>query len=94
MFLASVEDLYSRRMLGFATSQRHPTAELAEAALNMAAATRGGDVKGVIFHTDKGAQYSAIGMCKAAIPTMKEAGWGRVIAITSIGVKMPYPGLL
>ena len=31
VFLASVEDLYSRRMLGFATSERHPTAELAEA---------------------------------------------------------------
>ena len=59
VFLASVEDLYSRRMLGFATSQRHPTAELAEAALNMAAATRDGDVKGVIFHTDRGSQYTS-----------------------------------
>ena len=51
-----VEDLYSRRMLGFATSERHPTAELAEAALNMAATARGGDVKGVIFHSDRGSQ--------------------------------------
>ena len=59
VFLASVEDLYSRRMLGFATSDRHPTAELAEAALNMAAATRGGDVTGVIFHTDRGSQYTS-----------------------------------
>ena len=58
VFLATVEDLYSRRMLGFATSRRHPTADLA-AALNMAAATRGGNVAGVIFHTDKGAQYTA-----------------------------------
>ena len=59
VFLASVEDLYSRRMLGFATSDRHPTAALAEAALNMAAATRGGDVTGVIFHTDRGSQYTS-----------------------------------
>ena len=59
VFLATVEDLYSRRMLGFATSRRHPTADLAAAALNMAAATRGGNVAGVIFHTDKGAQYTA-----------------------------------
>ncbi len=59
VFLATVEDLYSRRMLGFATSERHPTADLAAAALNMAAATRGGDIAGVIFHTDKGAQYTA-----------------------------------
>ena len=59
MFLATVEDLFSRRMLGFAQSDRHPTAELAVAALNMAAATRGGDVAGVIFHTDKGSQYTS-----------------------------------
>ena len=59
VFLATVEDLFSRRMLGFAQSDRHPTAELAVAALNMAAATRGGDVAGVIFHTDKGSQYTS-----------------------------------
>jgi len=52
--LASVEDLYSRRMLGYAASERYPTAELAQAALNMAAAARGGDIEGVIFHTDRG----------------------------------------
>ena len=38
--------------------------------------------------------YSAIGMCQAAVPAMKEAGWGRVIAITSIGVKMPISYLI
>ena len=59
VFLASVEDLYSRRMLGFATSDRHPDAELAETALHMAAAARGGDVEGVIFHTDRGSQYTS-----------------------------------
>ena len=56
VFLATVIDLFSRRVVGFATSDRHPTAELAEAALNMAAAIRGGDVTGAIFHTDKGSQ--------------------------------------
>ena len=56
VFLATVEDLFSRRMLGFAQSDRHPTAELATDALNMAAAVRGGAVAGVIFHTDKGSQ--------------------------------------
>ncbi|MXX23520.1 MAG: IS3 family transposase [Acidimicrobiaceae bacterium] len=59
VFLATVEDLYSRRMLVFATSDRYPTASLAEAALNMAAATRGGSVAGVIFHTDKGSQHTS-----------------------------------
>ena len=56
VFIATVEDLFSRRMLGFAQSDRYPTAELACAALNMATAVRGGHVAGVIFHTDKGAQ--------------------------------------
>ena len=40
VFLATVEDLFSRRMLGFAQSDRHPTAELATDAINMAAAVR------------------------------------------------------
>ena len=46
VFLATVEDLFSRRMLGFATSDSYPTAQLATAAINMAAAARGGDVAG------------------------------------------------
>ena len=36
-YLATVEDLFSRRMLGFAQSDAYPTAELATAAINMAA---------------------------------------------------------
>ncbi|MCX5205839.1 MFS transporter [Streptomyces sp. NBC_00237] len=34
-------------------------AELVVASLNMAAATRGGDVKGVIFHSDRGSEYGS-----------------------------------
>ena len=59
MFLGAVKDLFSRRLLGFALSDHCPTAELAEAAVNMVVATRGGDVAGVIFHTDKGTQYTS-----------------------------------
>ncbi|XRQ08867.1 IS3 family transposase [Actinomadura welshii] len=58
LYLATVEDLYSRRMLGHAMSQHHDAA-LAVASLQMAAATRGGDVGGVIFHTDRGSEYTA-----------------------------------
>ena len=65
VFLATVEDLFSRRMLGFAQSDRHPTAELAATAINMAAAVRGGEVDGVIFHTDKGSQYTSDTFSKA-----------------------------
>ena len=41
MYLGSVEDQISRRILGFALTDRGPTAELAKAAVNMAIATRG-----------------------------------------------------
>ena len=53
-----MEDLFSRRLLGFAMSDRHD-AELAVASLRMAAAVRGGSVAGVIFHTDQGSEYTS-----------------------------------
>jgi 3-oxoacyl-[acyl-carrier protein] reductase len=37
---------------------------------------------------------SIVGMCKAAIPTMQERKWGRVIAITSVAVRQPIPTLI
>jgi putative transposase len=58
LYLASVLDLASRRIAGFAIGEHHD-AELAQASLLMAAAMRGGDVKGVIFHSDKGSEYTA-----------------------------------
>src|SRR5581483_7358523 len=57
LYLATIEDLASRRMAGFAIGEHHDAA-LAKAALCMAAATRGGTVAGVIFHTDKGGEYT------------------------------------
>ncbi len=35
-----------------------------------------------------------IEMCRTAIPSMRERGWGRVCAITSMGVKQPIPFLI
>ena len=58
LYLAHVEDLASRRIPGFALSEHHDAA-VAVAALQMAAAVRGGDVAGVIFHSDRGSEYSA-----------------------------------
>jgi transposase InsO family protein len=57
LYLATVEDLASRRLPGFALGEHHD-APLAKAALCMAAAVRGGDVAGVIFHSDKGGEYT------------------------------------
>ncbi len=55
LYLATVIDLFSRRLLGYAMAERHD-ADLVVASLNMAAATRGGDVRGVIMHTDRGSE--------------------------------------
>ena len=66
VYLATVIDLYSRRLLGAATSL-HPDADLAAAAIKMAVATRGGaeaiwredEAERVIFHSDRGSTYTA-----------------------------------
>jgi putative transposase len=60
LYLATVLDLYSRRLLGAATGL-HPDAELACEAIKMAVAARGGHqhIAGVIFHTDRGSTYTA-----------------------------------
>ncbi len=60
LYLATVIDLYSRRLLGAATGL-HPDAPLAEAAIRMAATVRGGTehIRHVIFHTDRGSTYTA-----------------------------------
>ncbi|WP_326600991.1 IS3 family transposase [Streptomyces sp. NBC_01800] len=58
LYLATVIDLFSRRLLGYAMGERHD-ADLVVASLNMAAATRGGDVRGVIFHSDRGSEYQS-----------------------------------
>ena len=37
---------------------------------------------------------STVAMCQAAIPAMRDRGWGRVVAITSAVVKQPVPYLI
>lgn len=56
LYLASVLDLGSRRWLGYSMAD-HMRTELVSNALDMAVATRGGRVKGIIFHGDRGSQY-------------------------------------
>ena len=58
LYLDSVLDAASRRILGFALGEHHD-ADLAYGALAMAVAVRGGQVPGVIFHTDQGSEYTA-----------------------------------
>jgi putative transposase len=66
LYLATVIDLYSRRLLGAATGTRADAA-LACAAIEMAVVTRGGreaiwrdeEAQRVIFHSDRGSTYTA-----------------------------------
>jgi putative transposase len=58
LYLTSVMDAASRRILGFTVSEHHDTAA-AYGALAMAITVRGGQVPGVIMHTDQGTEYTA-----------------------------------
>jgi transposase InsO family protein len=60
LYLASVLDLGSRRLLGYSMAE-HMRTELVLDALTMAIAARGGDdrVAGVIAHADRGSQYTS-----------------------------------
>jgi transposase InsO family protein len=58
LYLDSVLDMASRRIVGFALGGHHD-AGLAYGALAMAVTVRGGAVPGVVFHTDQGSEYTA-----------------------------------
>jgi putative transposase len=60
LFLDSILDMGSRRIVGFAMGEHHD-AQLAHAALAMAVAIRGGRdaIVGVVIHTDQGSEYTA-----------------------------------
>lgn len=37
---------------------------------------------------------AAIAMTQVAVPAMRSRGWGRIVAITTLGVRQPAPGLI
>ena len=65
-------------------------------------ANAGGPPPGTFATTDLDAYLAAfelncrasIAMCQVAIPAMREQQWGRVVAITSVGVKQPIGTLI
>ena len=58
LYLASVLDLGSRRLLGYSMAD-HMRTELVLDALEMAVTARAGHVGGVIAHADRGTQYTS-----------------------------------
>lgn len=57
LYLATVMDLFSRRLIGWSMNRSNST-ELVSGAFNMAIAARG-DVRGVILHSDRGRPYAS-----------------------------------
>ncbi|WP_141662939.1 DDE-type integrase/transposase/recombinase [Streptomyces sp. Wb2n-11] len=78
LYLAGVHDAFSRRALGCARGGRHDTT-LVTAALQMAIATRGGEVDGVIFHTDRGSEGNSEGFRQLC------GRWGVVQSMGGVG---------
>lgn len=59
-YLATVLDLFARKLLA-CPSSKHPDTELCADAIKIAVAARGGrqNIEGVIFHTDRGSAYTS-----------------------------------
>jgi len=79
LYMATVLDLFSRRLLAAPTSD-HPNAELAMDAIKMAVAVRGGaeKIRDVIFHTDRGSTYTAGDFTKLCAGLHIRQSMGRV----------------
>jgi len=58
LYLATVIDAHSRRVIGWALAE-HMRASLVSDALSMAVVQRGYPIAGVIFHSDRGVQYTS-----------------------------------
>lgn len=41
-----------------------------------------------------GSLLSLMAMCDAVLPGMRERGWGRIVGITTVGVREPLPGMV
>ena len=76
LYLDSVLDMGSRRILGHALGEHHD-ADLAYGALAMAAAVRGGRTAGVIFHSDQGSEYTAARFRSACVRLGVRQSMGR-----------------
>lgn len=57
-YLATVIDACTKQVLGWALAN-HMRTDLVASALKMAVARRGGNVTGVVFHSDRGSQYTS-----------------------------------
>jgi transposase InsO family protein len=83
LYLASVLDLGSRRLIGYSMAE-HMRTELVTDALIMAVTARGGDhaVTGIIVHADRGSQYTSndyIDYCQHAARQLRPSVGGTAV---------------
>jgi len=79
LYLATVIDAHSRRVIGWAIAE-HMRTDLVEDALRMAITLRGELPAKVVFHTDRGTQYASAQITKFA----NENGITRSMGLTGI----------
>ncbi|MEV0961896.1 IS3 family transposase [Streptomyces sp. NPDC049910] len=77
LYLACVLDICSRRVLGWSMAP-HMRSKLVIDALKTAVATRGGSVNGVIFHADRGSQYTSAAFAQVCDSFKIRRSMGRV----------------
>ena len=75
LYLAMVLDVFSRKIVGWAMSSRQ-TVELVQAALEMALTARA--ARGVVFHSDRGSQYTALAFTRRCAEAGIERSMGAV----------------
>ena len=66
LYLATVIDAHSRKVIGWALAE-HLRATLVLDALTMAVVQRGHPVRGVVFHADRGVQYTSTALRHLAV---------------------------
>ena len=107
---ASIADRHGVRVVGVAadTSKPEGVAAVADTAfrefgrIDVLVTNTGGPPAGAFETHAPGAWrqavdsllFSVVELCRAALPGMKERGWGRIINITSITVKQPVAELM
>ncbi|MFF3501173.1 IS3 family transposase [Streptomyces sp. NPDC003247] len=77
MYLATVIDMHSRRVVGWSLAE-HMQAGLVVDAVTSAVEARGGDVRGVVFHSDRGAQYTSAAFAQVCCTHGIRRSMGRV----------------
>jgi hypothetical protein len=105
LYLATVIDIGSRRLIGYSMAE-HMRASLVTAALEMAVGIRGGCCEGIIFHSDRGTQYTstemgqavdAVGMVRVGGPDRGVLGQRRrrvMVRDPETRTRVPVPGSL